>query len=469
MSDWLREAKELFSYTKSVRRLLHENPELTSREFKTVAFIRKELEKEEIPYENIPDGGVLAWLDGTKNQLDGTENQLDDKEVHGKESGHISAQQSIGDESYQTVLLRADCDALPIQESRMNAAFPKECVSKNSGVMHACGHDAHTAMLLTAVRLLKKSRNTFTGRICFLFERGEEGGNCIYYVLKWLEENNWKIDACYGLHTDPSLNTGTYGVRSGCANSGNVNFEIKLIGKSGHGSRPDLSNNPIDCFLAIGNALKDLRMKYISPDTSLTYNIGSVKSGEKRNIVPETLTFLGTVRFHDRNAGYEFKKNMERMILDISHAYGCDVEFVEFTGPSFPVYNEHQTVEIGKEAAIQLVGSENVKNVPINMGSESFSSLSAFYPSAFFRVGIRNEEKGITVSGHQPEFDIDEESMLYGAAFYAALAIKWLSRYREKPEEFEPFIGNADDFLRAACRPVPQRYDGEYEKGQRDK
>ena len=133
MSDWLREAKELFSYTKSVRRLLHENPELTSREFKTVAFIRKELEKEEIPYENIPDGGVLAWLDGTKNQLDGTENQLDGtenqldgKEVHGKESGHISAQPSIGDESYQTVLLRDDCDALPIQESRMNAAFPKE-------------------------------------------------------------------------------------------------------------------------------------------------------------------------------------------------------------------------------------------------------------------------------------------------------------------------------------------------------
>lgn len=462
MSDWLKEAKELLPYTRSVRRLLHENPELTSREFKTVAFIRKELEKEEIPYENIPDGGVLAWLDGTKNQLNGTGLVVE-------EPGRISDQPSNENEPYQTVLLRADCDALPIQESPKNAAFPKECVSRNPGVMHACGHDAHTAILLTAVRMLKKSRGAFNGRICFLFERGEEGGNCIYYVLKWIEEKNWKIDACYGLHTDPSLPTGTYGIRDGCANSGNVNFEVKLTGKTGHGSRPDLANNPIDCFLAIGNSLKDLRMKYISPDTSLTYNIGSVKSGEKRNIVPETLTFLGTVRFHDRNAGYEFKKNMERMIVDISHAYGCEAEFIEFTGPSFPVYNEPQTVEIGKEAATQLVGSENIKNVPINMGSESFSSLSAFYPSAFFRLGIRNEEKGITVSGHQPEFDVDEEAMPYGTALYAAVAVDWLSKYREKPKEFEPFRGNSDDFLKAACRPVPHRHDREYEEGQRDK
>ncbi len=437
MSDWLKEARELYPYTKTVRRLLHENPELTSREFKTVAFIRKELEKEEIPYENIPDGGVLAWLDGTK--------------------------------SGQTVLLRADCDALPIQESPMNAAFPKEYVSKNPGVMHACGHDAHTAMLLTAVRILKKNRDFINGRVCFLFERGEEGGNCIYYVLKWLEEKKWKIDACYGIHTDPSLATGTYGVRSGCANSGNVNFEIVLRGKTGHGSRPDLANNPIDCFLAVGNALKDLRMKYISPDTSLTYNIGSVKSGEKRNIVPETLAFLGTVRFHDREAGHIFKENMERVIRDVSHAYGCEPEFKEFTGPSFPVYNEPDMAAIGKAAAEELVGKENVKDVPINMGSESFSSLSAFYPSAFFRLGIRNEEKGITVSGHQPEFDLDEEAMPYGAALYAGIAVRWLSKYREKPDGFDAFSGNADDFLKAACRPVPHRYDREYEEGQTDK
>ncbi len=464
MSDWLREAKELFPYTKAIRRLLHENPELTARELKTVAFIKKELEKEEIPYENIPDGGVLAWLDG-KKESENCKKESSDREKKSPDSESWSSNKKI----LQTVLLRADCDALPIQESPLNASFAKECVSKVSGVMHACGHDAHTAMLLTAAKILKKNLSSFDGRIVFLFERGEEGGNCIYYVLKWIEENDWKIDACYGIHTDLSLPTGTYGIRSGCANSGNVNFEIKLTGKTGHGSRPDLANNPIDCFLAIGNALKDLRMKYISPDTSLTYNIGSVKSGEKRNIVPETLTFLGTVRFHDRKAGYEFKEKMHRMICDISHAYECTAEFVEFTGPSFPVYNELYTVEIGKKAAKELVGEEKVKNVPINMGSESFASLAAFYPSAFFRLGIRNEEKGITVSGHQPEFDIDEDGMPYGAALYAAIAVNWLSKYREKPEGFEPFEGDADDFLNAACRQVPHRYDREYEEGQKDK
>lgn len=434
MADWLSEARELFPYTVAVRRRLHEHPELTSREFETVAFIREELGRENISYVNIPDGGVLAWIDGTQ----------------GGEPAVATR---------QTILLRADCDALPINEDLNNARYPKSCVSKVPGVMHACGHDAHTAMLLTAGRLLNQHRDCYQGRVALLFERGEEGGNCIYYVMRWIQEHHWHIDACYGIHTDPSLPTGTYGVRNGCANSGNVNYEIRLIGKGGHGSRPDLSNNPIDCFLALGSALKDLRMKYVAPDSPLTFTIGSVRSGSKRNVIPEDLTFLGTVRFHDRASGLAFKTAMERMIRDISHAYGCEAEFTEFTGPSYPVYNEPETVQIGREAAASLVGIDHVVEVPVNMGSESFATLSAFYPAAFLRVGIRNEEQGVTVAGHQPQFDVDENAMPYGAALHAALAVHWLSQNRTRPQGFTPFPGTVDDFRKAACRPVPHRYD----------
>lgn len=427
MGEILEEAKELRSYTIAVRRHLHENPELTSREFETVAFIVRELEHEQIGFWNIPDGGVLAWLDG--------------------------------DGEGQSVLLRADCDALPVAESERNTRYPKACVSKRPGISHACGHDAHTAMLLTAVKILKERRKQLHGRVYFLFERGEEGGNCIYYVMKEIQRRKLSIDACYGLHTDTGIPVGKFAGRAGTVNSGNVNFEIRLIGKNGHGSRPDLANNPIDCFLTLGSAMKDLRMKYVSPDSPLTYTIGKVQSGEKRNIIPESLTFLGTVRFHERSAGLSFKEKLRQLVEDISRAYGCKAEFVEFSGPSFPVYNEPETTAIGMEAAGELVGRENILETQVGMGSESFATLAAFYPSSFFRVGVRNEEKGITASAHQPDFDLDEEGLPYGAALYAQLAIRFLERKREFPKGFAEFEGDADDFLRETHRPVPERYD----------
>lgn len=427
MLTLLEEARPLESYTLSVRRHLHENPELTSREFQTVAYISEELSRQGIAYRNILDGGVLAWIDGEK--------------------------------SGQSVLLRADCDALPIMESPYNNKNAKTCVSKIAGVSHACGHDAHTAMLLTAAQILKNKVSEFSGRIYFLFERGEEGGNCIYYVIKEIQKENIKIDACYGLHVDTTLPTGTIGVQSGTVNSGNVNFEIRLKGKAGHGSRPDKANNPIDCFLAIGNALKDLRMKYVAPDSALTYNIGGVHAGEKRNIVPEILTFLGTVRFHDRQLGLVFKRKMREMIENISSAYECEVDFIEFTGPSFPIYNEPLTSQIAEKAAEKVVGAKHLTTVPVSMGSESFATLAAFYPSSFLRLGIRNEAKGITASVHHPNFDIDEDALFLGTLLHCELALTYLSEKREFPREFEPFVGTADDFLKETNRPVPKRYD----------
>ncbi|MCD8220849.1 MAG: amidohydrolase [Clostridiales bacterium] len=431
-NEFLEEAKRIHTYCIGIRRHLHEYPELTSKEFRTVEYIRNELDCLDTEYIDIADGGVLAWLDGA--------------------------------EAGQQILLRADCDALPIQESEVNEKQRKVSVSRIPGVSHVCGHDCHVAMLLGAVRLLKKHRRQFKGRIYFLFERGEEGGNCIYYVMKELEERKIRPDACVGLHVDSSLSVGTFGIRKGISNSGNVNFKIRLVGEGGHGSRPDLANNPIDCFITLGCALKDLRMKYIFPDQQLTFTIASVKAGEKRNVIPKDLIFLGTVRFISRESGRIFKERMYRMVEEICEAYGCKAEYLEYTGPSFPIYNDPDVVEIVTSAVYPIAENNNIIEIPVGMGSESFATLAAFYPAAFLRVGVRNEEKGITSGGHRPEFDVDEDGLDYGTAAYVSVALEFLRCRRAYPQGFPAFVGTADDFLEETGRQAPERYDKQVKK-----
>ena len=150
---------------------------------------------------------------------------------------------------------------------------------------------------------------------------------------------------------------------------------------------------------------------------------------------------------------------MSQTIEGISQVYDCTAEFVEFTGPSFPVYNEPVNSAIAKEAAENVVAQDHVVEVSVGMGSESFSTLSAFYPSSFLRIGVGNEEKGITASAHQSDFDIDEEGLPYGTALYCSLALTYLSKKRDVPADFQAFEGDIDDFRKAANRPVPKRYD----------
>ncbi|MBR4875295.1 MAG: M20/M25/M40 family metallo-hydrolase [Clostridia bacterium] len=192
--DILKESLALAEYTTAIRRHLHENPELSGREFNTIKLICSELDQIGIDYVNIPDGGVLATIDGP---------------VPGK-----------------TVLLRADCDALPIQELPENAKQPKVCVSKVPGVAHMCGHDGHTAMLLSAAKILKANQDQIKGRVYLLFERGEEGSGNIYWVFKYFEEHGIKIDASFAEHTDTGLTPGHVACQAGPAHAGAVGYQI---------------------------------------------------------------------------------------------------------------------------------------------------------------------------------------------------------------------------------------------------
>ena len=420
-------SKEAAPYAVTMRRHFHLHPEPTSREFQTIAFLCKQLEEMEIPYVKIPDGGILAtvWQGAPEDPC---------------------------------VLLRADCDALTMEESPERGSGKKECISENVGVAHMCGHDSHMAILLGAAKVLKQLQaQRPKGTVYLLFERGEEGGNCIYYVMKYIQQQQIKIDSCFALHVDPGLPTGTFCVREGASHAGNVNFEIMLTGKGGHGSRPDLSNHPLDCFISIVNQMKDIKNKYLAPDDVLTYNIGSVQCGHKRNIVPEVLEFKGTSRFYNPKAGSIFKERLDAIIQANAALYQCQVTYQVFSGPSLSVINNKEAAMLAKSVLAEAFGEDSLREKPMDLGSESFATLSVYYPSVMIRLGVGNEAKGMTAALHNPHFDLDEDAIPYGIASHVNYAVGYLT---QKPSfTFEPFQGDADDVLRFTHRPVPQRYD----------
>ncbi|MBQ3062125.1 MAG: amidohydrolase [Clostridia bacterium] len=393
--DILKESLALSEYTTSIRRHLHENPELSGREFNTIKLICSELDKIGIEYVNIPDGGVLATIDGP---------------VAGK-----------------TVLLRADCDALPIDELPMNARKPKLCVSKVPGVAHMCGHDGHTAMLLSAAKILKANQSEIKGRVYLLFERGEEGSGNIYWIMKYIQENNIHIDASFAEHTDTTLTPGHVACQAGPAHAGAVGYKIKITGKGGHGSRPDKSINPIDCFVSIYECIKTIRMNYVEPTVILTNSMGMVQAGAAGNVIPQELTFGGTCRFYDAAAGNMFKQKLVEICEAQAKLFDCKVDFESLHGPILPVINNAKLASIGTEAIKAALGEDAIGHKDLNMGSESYSYLSTYYPGVMMRIGIGNEEEGMTIGGHNPGYDLDESGLPYGTAAYVAAGLGFLN------------------------------------------
>jgi len=422
-------SREVMPYAVEMRRYLHRHPEITCKEFQTVKFLQEQLREMDIPFVNIPDGGILATIGADP-----------------------------ADPTLPHVMLRADCDALPIEEAEENARKKKICLSENPGAGHLCGHDAHMAMLLSAAKVMKAlPEGSIKGTVYLLFERGEEGGNRFYYILQYIQQHSIRIDSCFALHVDPDIPVGKLCVNPGPGAAGSVNFEIVLTGKGGHGSRPDLANSPIDCFVAIANQLKDFKNKYLDPTELLTYNIGTVQSGGKRNIVPETLKFNGTARYYNVEAGMAFKKWLGALLEANAALYNCSVEYERFDGPSFPQTNDPGAAAFAARVIGELLGKERIVDRGINLAAESFANITVYYPGALAWLGVRNEAEGMTATLHNPRFDLDEEAMAYGIACHICYALNYLE---QRPQlDFTPFDGDIDALMEFIHRPIPPRYD----------
>lgn len=375
------------------RRWLHEHPELSGQEQQTLAYITQVLEGLALEVHRVENGGVIGVLDGEK---DGP-----------------------------CVLLRADCDALPIRESPTNLKAPRCCVSQNDGVMHACGHDAHMAMLLGAARALTAHREDVPGRVLFVFEQGEEKGGKGYLqnLLPYID-GHFAVDACYATHVRWDIPAGKVAVPDGAAMAGAFGFDVTIHGMGGHGSRPDLAISPIDCFSAIHQQLLALRLRTVEPDKVLTFSLGLVQAGEQGNVIPDTLRFAGTVRtFDTAGAGERFAREMRRIIDGTCAAQGCTAEYTHFSKPLYEARNHPKAAALAKEVIAENLGADALTVCMPWMASESMSAYLRLWPGVLTFTGVQNAQLGAGANHHTPAFDLDEAAMLPGAAAACAFVL----------------------------------------------
>jgi len=379
----------------------HENAELSQKEEHTVAVIMAHLEKLGIDYVNVPDGGVLGFISGGKP---------------GK-----------------TVLLRADIDALDMEEAPQNDKFPKRVLSKNPGAAHTCGHDAHTAMLMGAAQILKAHEQELEGKVVLYFERGEEHGEGDLHLIGYIQEKNIPIDGAWALHMRPNLPAGTIGTREGGINAAACGWSLKL---------EKMEGNPFtlaDCAVGIIHNLNTARMREVSPYESLTI------APCKLQITGDSCILAGSCRFNEREkVGIPIHDVLETMLKSTCAAYGYTPVRCKVVGPTRNMVNHPVAYQIATESIGAAIGVERIVPGELSLGGESFSTLTAYYPSIMAHVGNYNPEKGTTAQLHSPFFEVDPEVLKYGVAATVAYALGFLKH--KAPIEFTPFVGTIKEF-----------------------
>lgn len=383
-------ADGLFPTLQSFRHHLHQHPELSFQEFKTAAYIKGQLES--AGFENIQEIG--------KTGLTLT--------IEGNGDGPVLA-------------LRADIDALPIMETE-----GRPYGSQNAGVMHACGHDVHSACVLGALLILNELRKQWPGKIKVIFQPGEEKapGGASVLIREGILENP-KVDAIIGQHVMPLLPVGTVGFRPGRYMASADEIYMTIHGKGGHGAMPHKSTDTVLAMAHIITALQQVVSRRADPAIPSVLSFGRVQAGGATNILPNEVEVDGTFRTMDEKWREEALQIIAQTARDVGSAMGVEAAVKYIRG--YPVlHNNPEITLLARDAAVNYLGAENVVNLDIWMASEDFAFYSQMVPGCFYRLGTRNEAKGITALVHTPDFDIDEEALKVGAGLLAYVAFSYL-------------------------------------------
>ena len=372
------------------RHHLHMHPELSFQETATQAYVEKQLNAWGIPNSRLANTGVVGIIEG-KNP--------------GK----------------KVVALRADMDALPIMETN---DVPYK--STNPGVMHACGHDVHTSSLLGTAHILQQVKDEFEGTIKLIFQPAEEkapGGASIMIKEGVLE--NPKPISIFGQHVATNVPVGKIGFREGMYMASTDELYIKVIGKGGHGAMPDACIDPIVIASHIIVAMQQIISRNKNPKFPSVLTFGKIEGLGATNVIPDEVNIAGTFRAMDETWRAEGLAKMKKLAEGIAEAMGGEAIFDVLKGYPF-LQNDPDLTRKAKAAAIAYMGEENVVDLDLWMAGEDFAFYTHHVDACFYRLGIRNEAKGITNGVHTPNFDIDEDALAIGPGLMAWLAVNEL-------------------------------------------
>lgn len=380
----------------NIRRTLHEYPEIGMEEYQTSRFIKNFLKNQGIKFEEVSKTGVCGIIRGTKKNDEGKE---------------------------KTIALRGDIDGLPIVDKKVC-----DYSSKVNGKMHACGHDAHTTILLGAAKILNENKHLFSGNIKLLFEPAEETiGGARFMIEEGVLENP-RVDCICGLHVEETLECGTIMLKCGVVNAASNPFTITIKGSGGHGAYPHTTVDPIVIASHIVLALQTIVSREINTANPAVITVGSIHGGTAQNIIPEEVEISGIIRTMSKEDRVFAKERLVEIVDGIckSSRATAKIEIEE----SYPnLYNDDFMVDLFKIGAEKVIGKENIliqKNA--KMGVESFAYFANERPAVFYFLGSGNKSKNIIYPAHSSLFDIDEDCLPLGVAMQCQMVFEYLTR-----------------------------------------
>ncbi len=321
----------------------------------------------------------------------------------------------------KTILLRADIDALPVAE-RNDVPYR----SRNPGVMHACGHDAHAAMLLAVARILHARRADFDGVVKLVFQPAEEGpGGALPMIHEGVLENP-HVDAALALHVWNLLPVGQIGLKAGPIMANTDEFSLTIRGRGGHGAMPHLSVDAVTAAAQVVSALQSVVSRQVSPMDSAVLTIGTIHGGERHNVIAHEVTMTGTVRSFSPEVGMALPGMIERIVRGVTSAMSAEYE-LEYHRVYPATLNDPLATEVVRHAAAKVVGLENVIDAEASMGGEDMAFFLQKVPGCFFFLGSANPAKGLTNPHHHPAFDLDEEALPIGVQVLVQAAMDMLA------------------------------------------
>jgi amidohydrolase len=388
MREILEAARSIAEQIVADRRAIHARPELAYNERETAALVETRLGELGIEYSGGIGGTGVIGL------------------VHGARPG-------------RTVLLRADMDALPITEES-DAAY----ASRNMGVMHACGHDGHTAMLLGAARILYERRTQFEGAVKLMFQPAEEGGAGAVKMIEAGLLDDPTVDAAFAIHVGHGTETGTIIARGGPLLAGANSFTITVTGRGGHAARPQHAVDPVVIAAQIVVALQTLVSREVEPGVPAVVTLGALQAGTTFNVIPDRALIKGTIRAYDAEVMQRLEARIEETAKGVAAALRAGAE-VEIHMHYPPTINDEAMAELAG-GAVRKLGLNVAAGSPI-MAAEDFSYVLQRVPGAMLQLGVRNPSWAEPKPVHTAQFDLDEEALPLGAAVYAAMALEFLA------------------------------------------